>query len=193
MRQVAFSFLQDYKKEFGGSLLIGKRKDKRPLSTKHPIHLILKSCHKRVFNPSNMSLEKLIRDQAKKFNIKIYDMAVNWSHIHLVIQLKDKNDYTRFIRSLTSIMASKIRKVFPCLKEIFTLRPYTRIISWGRQFKNALQYQVINKMESFGLIKRDKTQNHFTKLNARKRLIPPSGKTVTLISLISRGAGKFKT
>ncbi len=103
-----------------------------------------------------MSLEKLIRDQAKKFNIKIYDMAVNWSHIHLVIQLKDKNDYTKFIRSLTSIITSKIRKVLPHLEEVFTLRPYTRIISWGRQFKNALRYQVINQMESFGLIKRDK-------------------------------------
>ena len=156
MRQTSFSFLRDYKKEFGGSLLLNKRKTKRPLSTKHPLHLILKSCHKGLFSPSNLSLQKLIKDQAQKFHIKIYDMAVNWSHIHLLIKLKNQNDYTKFIRSLTSIIAAKIRKAKPHLTEIFTLRPYTRMITWGKQFKTALQYQIINQMESFGLIKRVK-------------------------------------
>jgi len=37
MRQLGFSFQNDYKKEFGGSLLQGKRKSARPLSTKKPI------------------------------------------------------------------------------------------------------------------------------------------------------------
>ena len=64
MRQASFSFIKDYRKEFGGSLLEGKRKTKRPLSTKHPLHLILKSSYSGVFAPGNISLEKLIRSQA---------------------------------------------------------------------------------------------------------------------------------
>ena len=156
MRQTSFSFMKDYKNEFGGSLLIGKRKTKRPLSTKQPIHLVLKSCHKSVFNPSNQSLKNLIGKQAKQFNIKIYDQALNWSHIHLLINLQNKSDYVKFIRALTSILSERIRQKRPELTSIFTLRPFTRIISWGRDFKNALSYQVINQLESLGLLQRKK-------------------------------------
>ena len=60
MKQLFFDFIQGYKKEFGGSLPVGKRKSKRPLSTKHPIHLILKSSQKGLFNPMNISLDQLI-------------------------------------------------------------------------------------------------------------------------------------
>lgn len=159
MRQISFGFLKDYKKEFGGSLLDGKRKTKRPLTTKSPIHLILKACEKNLFNPTNLSLDNLIRIQAEKFNIKLYDLALNWSHIHMLIQLKNKKDYNKFIRSLTSIIAEKIRKVKPELTDIFILRPFTRIVSWGRDFKNALNYQVLNQLEALGFIKREEKKS----------------------------------
>ena len=99
MRQTSFSFLKNYKRSFGGSLLAGKRKTKRPLSTKHPIHLIIKSCHQCLFNPGNPSLEKLIHETAVKFNIKIYDLALNWSHIHFLIRISDQRNYNAFIRT----------------------------------------------------------------------------------------------
>lgn len=165
MRQISFSFMKDYKKEFGGSLLLGKRKTKRPLSTKNPIHLVLKSCEKNLFNPGNRSLEKLIHYEAAKFGIKIYDLALNWSHIHILFRLQNKTDYVKFIRSLTAILAIKIRKAKPKLKTIFNLRPFTRIISWGRDFKKALNYQTLNQLESWGLIIRTKK-----KKPAKKRL-----------------------
>lgn len=156
MRQLGFGFLKDYKKEFGGSLLTGRRKSKRPLSTKHPIHLILKSCEKSIFNPNNRSLEKLLKSQAQKFNIKIYDLALNWSHIHMAIRIKSREDYIGFIRSLTSILAQRIRAARPELTTIFTLRSFTRILRWGRDFKTVLNYQILNQLESFGLVNRKK-------------------------------------
>ena len=159
MRQTSFSFIQDYKKQFGGSLLLGKRKSKRPLSVKKPIHLILKSEGQRFFNPANRSLRRLIQFQAKKFNIKLYDFAQNWTHIHLLIKLKDREDYIKFIRALTSILALKIRARNPDVKVIFTLRPFSRIVSWGRDFQNTLKYQIINIMEAFGEIKREKKKS----------------------------------
>ena len=156
MKQLSMSFLKNYKKEFGGSLLVGKRKSKRPLSTKHPIHLVLRSELKRVFHPSNQSLDKLIKKTAKEFNIKIYDFALNWSHIHMLIRLQNKEDYTKFIRALTSKLALGIRKAKPNIKSVFTLRPFTRILTWGRDFRNALNYQIINRLEAKGLIRREK-------------------------------------
>lgn len=149
---------------FGGSLLLGKRKVQRPLSTKSAIHLVLKSDLKSVFNPGNRSLEKLIQQQSKKFQIKIYQMAINWSHIHMVIKIKSREDYCRFIRALTSLLTMKIYKYRKLAgtglapKKIFTLRPFTRLIKWGQDFKRVMEYQIINQLESYGLIVRQKSR-----------------------------------
>ncbi len=59
------------KKENGGSLLLGKRKGPRALSTKHAIHLVLKSDLKGVFGPGNRGLEQLIRNTAERFHIRV--------------------------------------------------------------------------------------------------------------------------
>jgi REP element-mobilizing transposase RayT len=98
--------------------------------------------------------------QAKKFNIQIYEFALNWSHIHLVIRLKDQNDYQKFIRSMTSIIAQKIKMKYCAsgrhYEKTFELRPFTRILNWGKDFKNALCYQVLNQLEARGLVVRKK-------------------------------------
>jgi hypothetical protein len=82
MRQLSLGFLNDYKKEFGGSLLIGKRKTARPIVVKKPMHLILKTTKLSPFNPTNYKLEKIIKQYALRYKITIYDYSLNWSHIH---------------------------------------------------------------------------------------------------------------
>ncbi len=178
MRQTSFAFVKNYKKEFGGSLLENKRKSKRPLSIKQPLHLILKSSHREVFNPSNARLTKLIKEQAQRFHIKVFDFAVNWNHIHLLIQIKSRESYVQFIRALTSILATRIRSARPFLNQIFTLRPYTKIITWGCQFRNAMKYQVINKLEAFNLLRRtNKKRTHKAnrKVNSKADIYAKSG------------------
>ncbi|MEZ0391905.1 MAG: hypothetical protein ACAH59_06800, partial [Pseudobdellovibrionaceae bacterium] len=44
----------------------------------------------------------------------------------------------------------------PHLKTLFTLRPFTRLISWGRDFKSVVEYLILNQMEARGLISRPK-------------------------------------
>ncbi len=156
MQQSDFEASNKSKKEHGGSLLEGKRKGRRALSTKHAIHLVLKSDLKGVFNPGNRRLEQLIQNIAVRFHVPVYSTALNWSHIHCVIKIKDRKDYNAFIRVLTSILALRIRKHKNFTGKIFTLPPFTRILSWGRDFKNVLSYLVINQHESFGLLVRPK-------------------------------------
>jgi len=158
MKQISFGFLENPKKQFGGSLLLGKRKSKRPLSTRHPLHLVLKSVEKGLFSPGDRSLEALIQKTAYEFNIQLYEKALNWSHIHLIIRIRSREDYIKFIRALTSRLTERIRKSRPQLKVIFALRPFTRILAWGRDFKQALHYLIQNQLEARGLIKRKKGQ-----------------------------------
>lgn len=170
MRQLQFGFTKDYKKQFGGSLLVGKRKTKRPLSVKSPLHLILKAEHKRFFKPGNRSLEKLIHQQTKKFGIRIYDLSLNWSHIHMLIKLERRADYVRFIRSLTSVMAQKIRSQIPDLTTVFSLRPFTRILSWGRDLKKCIDYIILNQFEAEGFVKRVKVKTDTGRVIGERRI-----------------------
>jgi len=185
MRQLGFSFQNDYKKEFGGRLLCGKRKSARPLSTKKPIHLILKCSGKSVFNPSNRKLENLIRNQANKYGIKVYEVALNWTHIHLLIKLPSRDAYVAFIRTVTSLIVSFVSKSKSFiskangvnlktkaldLKSIFDLRPYTKILSWGKQFQRVVEYVELNTLEALGLIMREKQDSIRKKsVNNKKR------------------------
>jgi REP element-mobilizing transposase RayT len=152
MRQTGFSFLKNYTKEFGGSLLIGKRKARRPLSTKSPIHLILKSSGNKIFHPGNTDMNSIVRSDAKRFGIKIYDLAVNWTHIHLLVKIPSREAYNQFIRSVTAKLVIYFsKKAGWSLKGLFNLRPFTKIISWGRQFKNGLQYMIKNQIQAFSV------------------------------------------
>ena len=110
MRQFKFEFMNDYRTSFGGSLLQGKRKVARTLSTKNPIHLILKSSGNKFFNPGNISLEALIHKFAAKNKIRIQRTSLNWSHIHMIIFIPSRAAYNAFIRSVTAAIVSAISK-----------------------------------------------------------------------------------
>jgi len=155
MRQTAFGFFGDTKRKFGGELLVGKRKTARPLSTKEPIELVLKSAGNNVFSPGDRRIENLFRRQASKYKIKLYRVSLVWNHVHLLIKISDRDDYKAFIRTVTAELVrliSRIRNVD--LTGLFNLRPFTKIISWGREFRNMHEYHDLNEMEAFGLARR---------------------------------------
>ena len=168
MRQTAFDFFEVFKREFGGSLLEGKRKTARPLSTREPIHLVLKSTWNRVFFPGDRRIENLIRSHAAKYKIKLYRISLNWTHVHAIIQIPDRKAYNSFIRTVTAELVrliSKIKKMD--LTGLFDLRPFTKIISWGRQFKSLFGYHDLNDLEAFGYIKREKKAKKKSKQKKR--------------------------
>jgi REP element-mobilizing transposase RayT len=157
MRQLSLGFLNDYKKEFGGSLLIGKRKTARPISVKKPMHLILKTTKLSPFNPTNYKLEKIIKQYALRYKITVYDFSLNWSHIHLTIKLPNRAAYFAFIKTVTAALINHLSKTLgKNLKGLFDLRPYTKIITCKKQFESAIAYMDLNLPEALGIIKRVK-------------------------------------
>jgi len=159
MKQLSFGFTGDYRREFGGSLLENKRKSKRVLSTKKPIHLVLKMSGQKFFNPGNRGLEELIQSQANKYKITVYRLSLNWSHMHLIIKLPSREAYNAFIRTLTALIVNAIAKFKnETLKGLFDLRPFTRILEWGRDFRTVLDYHDLNDLEARGYIQREKNR-----------------------------------
>lgn len=146
-------FSEKIVKEFGGNLSSskGKRKTARPLTFSKPMHLVLKSAKARgkyAFSPTDHRITRLIQKMGRRFGVKIYSSAQNWSHIHLVIRIKDRNSYRAFIRSLTGAMVLKLKAE----KGFFDLTPYTKIASWGRQFRNLKVYTQKNEFQALGLV-----------------------------------------
>ncbi len=82
---------------------------------------------------------------ARKFGVKIFESSVNANHLHLVISFKHRLLYKKFVAAVTGRIAQ-------ILKIKWLNRPFTRIIEWGRDFKNACLYVIKNQKESWGLI-----------------------------------------
>jgi hypothetical protein len=136
---------------FGGSLLLGKRKSKRPLSAKKPIHLILKTdtqFARSLFSPLYKNSMKSLKRTAEQFKIKIHELAFNFTHVHLVISFKSSSNYIKFIRVFTCRLAFLARAKLNSTRKIFNFRPYSRIVSWGNDFRRVLAYLFNNQVQS---------------------------------------------
>src|SRR5262249_4127046 len=89
----------------GGGIVCG-RKTARPFAPKAPLHLVLKS-RRRIFYGDRSFIENKVRIFAERFQLKIYSMAVNHDHLHFALLFRFKEDYRKFIRALTGLLASR--------------------------------------------------------------------------------------
>lgn len=141
-------FTLPFQKTFGGELLkSGSRKMKRPLNPKLPIHIVLRAdvsgSKTLLYNMGHV--EFFLQKFASRFGVRIYEKATVTNHLHLLLKFNSRADYVGFIRALTGALA-KVTKVK------WLHRPFTRIVTWGRDFTGAARYVVQNQLEAFRLI-----------------------------------------
>jgi REP element-mobilizing transposase RayT len=136
------AFFKKTQNEFGGSLNQGKRKEARILDTRKPIHFVLKSQKSANLYLRRVELQKLLYRYAKKFGIKVYKESVQRDHWHFCIKITNRHLYRAFIRALTGTIARKIGK------GLWSQTPYSRIVTWGRDFLNVLDYVLLNQCEA---------------------------------------------
>ena len=127
---------------FGGELLNGRRKCARPLATKAPVHLVLRA-KQSTLRRHQRAVESELSRFARRFGVTIYRQAVCTNHIHLVIRLHSRLLYRQFVRAFCGSLGLK-------LNITWLLRPFTRILKWGRDFQTACLYVLQNFMEANG-------------------------------------------
>jgi REP element-mobilizing transposase RayT len=131
-----------------------KRRIQRPLSFKQSTHLVLRLKHglPPLFNPRDQKLRRHILKLAQKYNIRVYQLIFNHSHLHGVILLSNRFTYVQFIRELTGYVVQHFTRSVSIpgfkFKNIFLSRPFTRSVSWGRAYKTLLGYMRKNELES---------------------------------------------
>ena len=145
MKQQAF--FSHLSKSCGGALNKNKRKQARTISTKQPIHLILKSHKKIVLSDEEQrnAIQICLYNYSTKFNIKLYSWSIQKDHIHILLRVFQRDDYKKFIRTFSAMLAREFGK------GLWVLSPFTRLVEWGRDFKNVVAYIQQNEGEVQGL------------------------------------------
>ena len=179
MKQIPFPFITSTKKQFGGSLLLGKRRRRRPLDLKKPHHLVLKSewaQGKRNLLRHRLLIESVLLKAARRFSVRIYEKGVAGNHIHLLVKGTHRTDLQNFFRVAAGHIAQGILREHPLTlaekktgggaslksrggasskdksKNKFWLsRIFSDVISWGRHYKAVLNYVKINAEEALWL------------------------------------------
>jgi REP element-mobilizing transposase RayT len=160
-KQLKFTGFKSKKDSFGGSLLKNSNaKTKRPLDSKLPIHLVLRSKKgvmrlPKTFREVNQTVSRV----AKKHGVTIYKYANVGNHLHMVIKIPARTRWSAFIRELSGRIAHQMHG-FKKAKERFWLqRPFTRVIrGWRKAFRIVLQYVELNQLEADGFISRNETK-----------------------------------
>jgi len=159
------------KKDHGGSLAIKKRRSKRPLNIKQSHHITMKSHHaigpRSLFRHKKMILH-LIKKNSAQFRIKVYEYAIQGNHVHLLVKAQSREGLQNFFRVIAGHTAQQILKQYPlpcaggatqkrkgCKKNqrrFWSYLLYSRIVSWGREFKRVMSYIQKNTLELLQII-----------------------------------------
>ena len=145
--------------EHGGAVRRAQRKLKRPFDPKNTLHLILKSSRakgewsfSRVKN--GRQIKHWVFQLARKNRVKVYRLANSGNHLHLLVKAETRQDFQSYLRALTGIISRLVtgaKKGNP-IGRFWDALAYTRVVKWGRDFKNVTYYLIRNELEELGII-----------------------------------------
>jgi hypothetical protein len=116
MKQISFIPHSINRREHGGSLLLGKRRKKRPLCLKSSHHLVLRSDFAQ--GPRSLLrhrplINRIITKAKKRFDIKVYCFAIASNHIHISVKGKTRSGLQNFFRVVAGHIAQEILRECP--------------------------------------------------------------------------------
>lgn len=159
-KQYQYSLLPSIKPEFGGSLNSGKRKVKRPLVTKRPMHVIFKSSMAKgslsfLRTENQRKVRSILKQEVQRRHVRVFRLSVNSNHFHFLMQGRSRREIQAFFRVVAGRVAQAITgaargKAWGC--RFWDQMVFTRVVEWGRAFRIALDYVAQNDAEARGLV-----------------------------------------
>jgi hypothetical protein len=156
------AFAPYFRTKHGGELGANKRKERRPLDPRRPVHLTLRSERARgdwsmLHHKHQRKVRHLVERFAAKNRVRIYQYANSGNHLHLLVHSKDPKAFQRFLKTIAGVIARAVtgaRKGKPSGKFWDSLA-WTRIVSWGRDLKRVIDYIQMNELEAEGVWRRE--------------------------------------
>ena len=100
-------------------------------------------------------MKQVIYRIAKLKAVKNYRFANSGNHLHLAIMPLSRNAFASFIRIISGLVARHVLGVErdkALEKKFWDARLYTKIIEWGKEYKNVYRYVLQNTLEATGFI-----------------------------------------
>ncbi len=157
-----------------GGILRNKRRGRkaRPLSTKAPIHLVLKtdfkSLRRGLRSPLGFYLiNAIIKKYARRFFVKVEQVSINHDHLHLLVRFSKRSYGQHFLRVMAGQIAQEFKKNgFLVVRNVtdtpassmkpaklWKYRPFTRVIQGWKPYLIVRNYIQLNIKEASGSIK----------------------------------------
>lgn len=173
MQQASFFPTSKLRREHGGSLAIKKRRSRRAITIKQPVHLTLRSDlaqGTRSLIKNRDIVERVAQCYSKRFRIRIYEKAICGNHLHLLVRAQTRRELQYFFRVFAGQVAQEILLRYPLTltekqkrggtpnahpknrRTFWEVLIYSRIVSWGREFRIVKAYVIQNTLEANGII-----------------------------------------
>jgi REP element-mobilizing transposase RayT len=142
----------------GGELRCHKRKLSRPWNSKQPVHVVLRSSAARgpwsLLGPTvREPIRTLALALAQRYGVRLYRYANAGNHLHMLVRAACKMAFQAFLGAFAGMTARLVTgagKGNPVGK-FWDSVAYSRIVSWGREFRSVDAYVQMNRDEALGL------------------------------------------
>lgn len=157
------------KLSFGGDLQTGRRKSARVFDPKRALHVVLRSSQctgAQSLKKFDRKIVDIVNRQSERHGIRVYARANAGNHLHLVLKAPTRRSLKTFLRAVTGLIARKVtgrergvavdpteatsRSVDASRTGFWDARPFSRIVSWGKDFTVLQNYLHLNRLEAVG-------------------------------------------
>ncbi len=139
----------------------------RPRGTKEAMHLVLRSDRAR--GPKSLlKYDRVVRSVigklASRHGVRIYRIVNAGNHLHITLKLSKQFLWHGFISGVTGGIARAVgfkrdentkqgfAKQGRPHQGFWNSRPFTRLISWGRDYNIVKDYHILNQLEADGAV-----------------------------------------
>ena len=163
MRGRQLSFLPPPRLCHGGDIRKGKRKLARPIDPKRPIHVTMRAVQARgewsmLRKGTKSRIFVLVHEAADKYGVKVHRFENVGNHLHLLVRAPSRREFQSFLRVITggiAFLVTGTRKGQKLGHRFWDKLAYSRIVSWGREFRAIETYFIKNLLESLGIPRED--------------------------------------
>jgi hypothetical protein len=96
----------------------------------------------------------LVHESADKYGVKVHRFENVGNHLHLLVVAPSRRAFQNFLRVITGgivFMVTGTRKGQKLARRFWDKLAYSRIVSWGREFRALEVYFRKNLLESIGI------------------------------------------
>jgi REP element-mobilizing transposase RayT len=129
------------------------------MDPKRPLHVTLRATQARgarsmLNRRFKARIFILVHESAKKYGVKVYRFTNVGNHLHLLVLTPSRQAFQSFLRVIAggiSFLVTGTRKGRRLTRRFWDKLAYSRVISWGSEFRRARTYLAKNLLESLGI------------------------------------------